>query len=107
MMADEMDMGDWKTDDDVTSRNDPPSFGGYDGTINPSAMDAHFEFSDKTMENDFDFESAASSPIAFGLRPVDMESPEMPTIKYDTHRKNPVVKTKFRTHNKGNSVSLE
>jgi hypothetical protein len=105
MMADDMDMGDWKADD-IIRRNDAPNFGGYDGTINPSAMQTHFEFSDKTMENDFDFESAASSPSGFGLRPVNMESPEMPTIKYDAPRKNnPGVKTKLRNHNKVNSVS--
>lgn len=105
MMADDMDMGDWKADDMVRG-NDGTSFGVYDGTINPSAMDTNFEFSDKTMENDFDFDSAASSPSAFGLRPVEMESPEMPTIKYDTPRKNnPMIKTKFKGHNKANSVS--
>jgi len=103
MMADDMDMGDWKADN-IVRGNDGISFGVYDGTINPSAMDTNFEFSDKTMENDFDFDSAASSPSAFGLRPVEMESPEMPTIKYDTPRKNnPMIKTKFRSHNKANS----
>lgn len=100
MMADDMDMGDWKADD-MMRKNDAPNFDGYDGTINPSAMETNFEFSDKTMENDFDFESAASSPSAFGLRPVEMESPEMPTIKYDAPRKNhSIMKTKSRTHNK-------
>ena len=60
------------------------------------------------MENDFDFESAASSPSPFGGIAVDMESPEMPTIKYDTPRKkSPILKTKFnRNHSKGNSVSI-
>jgi len=105
MMAEDLDMGDWKADD-VMGGNDAPNFGGYDGTINPSAMDTNFEFSDKTMENDFDFESAASSPSAFGLRPVEMDSPEMPMIKYDTPRRNsPMIKTKFKNHSKANSVS--
>lgn len=104
MMADDLDMGDWKADDMIRG-NGETNFGGYDGTINPSAMDTNYEFSDKTMENDFDFESAASSPSAFGIRPVDMESPEMPTIKHDFPRKhNPVVKSKFKNHNKANSV---
>jgi hypothetical protein len=107
MMADELDMGEWKADDMIRG-NGAPNFGGYDGTINPSAMETSYEFTDKSMENDFDFESAASSPSAFGLRPVDMESPEMPTIKHDTPRKNnPAVKTKFKNHNKANSVSLD
>jgi hypothetical protein len=107
MMADDTDMGDWKVDDMIRG-NDEPNFGGYDGTINPSSMDANFGFSDKTMENDFDFESAASSPSPFGIGPVDMESPEMPTIRYDTPRgKNShILKTKFnKNHNKVNSVS--
>ena len=107
MMADDTDMGDWKVDDMIRG-NEPRNFGGYGGTINPSTMDTNFEFSDKTMENDFDFESAASSPSPFGIGPVDMESPEMPTIKYDTPRAkdSPVLRTKFnKNHNKVNSVS--
>jgi hypothetical protein len=104
MMADDTDMGDWKVED-MISGNDASNFGGYDGTINPASMSTNFEFSDKTMENDFDFESAASSPSPFGIGPVDMDSPEMPTIKYDTQkRKSPMSKTKFKNHNKANSV---
>ncbi len=106
MMADDTDMGDWKGEDMISG--DAPSFGGFDGTgtINPSAMNTNFEFSDKTMENDFDFDSAASSPSPFGTRPTQMESPEMPTIKYDTPRKHsPLLKTKAKSHNKANSVS--
>ena len=68
-------------------------------------MNNAFGFNDKAMENDFDFDSAASSPSPFRAGPVDMESPEMPTIKYDTPRKSsPKVKTKFGHHAKVNSV---
>ena len=104
MMADDTDMGEWKVDD-MMQRNEAQDFGGFDGTINPSAMDANFGFSDKTMENDFDFESAASSPSPFGIGPVEMDSPEMPTIKYDTPRgkNSPMLKTKFNK-DKRNSV---
>lgn len=105
-MGDDTDMGDWKVEDMISG--DVPNFGGFDGTgtINPSTMNNNFEFSDKTMENDFDFDSAASSPSPFGVRAVEMESPEMPTIKYDTPRKHsPLVKTKTKSHNKVNSVS--
>jgi hypothetical protein len=103
MMAD-TDMGDWKVDDMMTGE-DGAHFGGYDGTINPSSMNNTFGFNDKAMENDFDFDSAASSPSPFGAGPVDMESPEMPTIKYDTPRKcSPKIRTKFRHHAKVNSV---
>lgn len=106
MMADDTDMGDWKVEDMISG--DAPRFGGFDGTgtINPSTMNTNFEFSDKTMENDFDFDSAASSPSPFGVRPAEMESPEMQTIKYDTPRKHsPLLKTKTKSHNKANSVS--
>ncbi|KAG0648057.1 mga2 [Hyphodiscus hymeniophilus] len=107
MMADDIDMGDWKVDDMVQG-TEAQSYGGFDGTINPSAMDANFGFSDKTMENDFDFESAASSPSPFGIGPVEMDSPEMPTIKYDTPKgkNSPMLKTKFnKNHNKQHSVT--
>ena len=107
MMADDTHMGDWKVDD-MIRRNELPNFGGYDGTINPASMDTSFEFTDKTMENDFDFDSAASSPSRFGIGPMDMESPEMPTIKFDTPggKNSPVLRTKFaKNHNKANSVS--
>jgi hypothetical protein len=106
MMNDDADMGDWKAEDMIAG-NDASVFGGYGGTIDPSAMNNNYEgFSDKTMENDFDFESAASSPSPFAVGPVDMESPEMPAIKYDTSRRNsPMLKTKLKNHNKANSVS--
>jgi len=103
MMADDADMGDWKMED-MVGGNDLSSFGAFDGTINPASMSNNFEFNDKSMENDFDFESAASSPSPFGVGPAD--SPEMPTIKYGTPRKNsPLLKTKTnKSHNKMNSV---
>jgi hypothetical protein len=111
LMADE-DMTDWKMDDlvgDLTDANDPSVvFGAFDGTIDPTSMDSNFQFNDKSMENDFDFESAASSPSHFGFGPVDMDSPEMPTIKHDTpHKHSPGMKSKFnKNHIKANSVSL-
>jgi hypothetical protein len=104
MMADDTDMGDWKAEDMIAG-NDASAFGGYGGTIDPSAMNNNYGFSDKTMENDFDFDSAASSPNRFGIGPVEMESPEMPTIKYDTPKNNsPMLRTKIKNHNKANSV---
>ena len=102
MMAD-TDMGDWKVEDSMLS-NDAQNYGVFDGTINPATM-SNFEFSDKTMENDFDFESAASSPSPFAIGSVD--SPEMPIIKHDTPRRHsPMLKSKFKSHDKRNSVSL-
>ncbi|KAE9372055.1 hypothetical protein N431DRAFT_482923 [Stipitochalara longipes BDJ] len=104
VMMDDTDMGDWKAEDMIAG-NDPTSFGSYGGTINPSAMNNNYGgFSDKTMENDFDFESAASSPSPFAIGPVEMNSPEMSTIKYNTPKQNSAMsKTKFRNHNKANS----
>jgi hypothetical protein len=107
MMADDTDMGDWKVEDMMVG-HDAPAFDAYDGTIDPSSTmnNNNFEFSDKTMENDFDFDSAASSPSPFGIGPLEMESPEMPTIKYDTPMKSsPALKNKMKNHNKANSVS--
>jgi hypothetical protein len=98
MMADDTEMGDWKMED-MVGGNDLSSFGAFDGTINPASMTNNFEFNDKSMENDFDFESAASSPSPFGIGPAD--SPEMPTIKYDTPRKNsPLLKNKGNKNHK-------
>ena len=106
MMNDDTDMGDWKPED-MLAGNEALAFGGYEGTIDPSAMNNNYgAFSDKTMENDFDFESAASSPSPFAIGPVGMDSPEMPMIKYDTPKQNSaMLKTKFKNHNKANSVS--
>ncbi|KAH7370736.1 hypothetical protein BKA65DRAFT_522347 [Rhexocercosporidium sp. MPI-PUGE-AT-0058] len=99
MMAD-TDMGDWKVEESVLG-NDASNYGVFEGTINPAAM-SNFEFSDKTMENDFDFESAASSPSPFRIGPVD--SPEMPIIKQDTPRRHsPLLKSKYMHHDKRNS----
>jgi len=105
MMADDADMVDWKVEDMIG--NGAPNYGGFDGTIDPASMNANYGFNDKTMENDFDFDSAASSPSPFGIGPVEMDSPEMPTIKYDNtpRKKSPMLKTKFKNHNKANSVS--
>lgn len=105
MIPDDIDMGDWKGDDIIKGES-MSNFGEFagNGTINPSAMDNNHGFNDKAMENDFDFESASSSPSPFAIT-MEMESPSMPAIKYNTPRKSsPVVKTKFRNHNKSHSV---
>jgi hypothetical protein len=107
LMTDE-DMLDWKMDDlmdDMDSNNNLEVFGANDGTIDPISMDNNYEFNDKSMENDFDFESAASSPSPFAFGRVSMDSPEMPTIRHDTHRRqSPATKSKFnKNHIKVNS----
>lgn len=102
-MSDDGPMGEYNMDNTMRE-NDAPSFGNYDGTINPMMMDSNLEFSDKTMENDFDFDSAASSPSPFPF--TSMESPKMPRIKHEQmeKRNNGLSKTKS-AHNKANSVS--
>lgn len=111
MMADDTDMKDWKVDDMMTG-GDVPNYSGFsgsglsplNGTIDPSKMSKNtFDFSDKSMENDFDFESATSSPSPFAAgQSSDMDSPE---IRYAKLAKNsPRLKTEFR-HQKMNSVS--
>lgn len=98
MMAD-TDMGEWKVEDEILEG--APSFGEYDGTINPLAMDSNFSFSDKAMENDFDFESASSSPSPLRIGSVEMDSPDKLVIKHDPPPKNSsMMKSKVKPHNK-------
>lgn len=106
MMADDTDMGEWKVDDLMVG-NDISSFSAFDGTVDPSSMSNNYEFNDKSMEKDFDFDSAASSPSPFIAGGLQMNSPEMPTIKYDTPKKvAPLPKTNVNKHVKMNSVSI-
>jgi hypothetical protein len=111
MMADDTNMGDWKVDEMMTG-GDGPNFGGFSGangrtgdTMDPAAMNMNFDFSDKSMENDFDFESASSSPSPFGNGVTNMNSPDMPAIRFDTPIKNsPRPKANIRHHHmKANS----
>lgn len=115
MMVDDTDMKDWKVDDMMTG-GDVPNYSGFagsglqqfNGTIDPSKMSKmSFDFTDKSMENDFDFESAASSPSPFAVgQTSQVDSPEMPTIRYDKPVKNsPRLKTQFRQHKANSSVS--
>ncbi|KAI9877273.1 MAG: hypothetical protein M1830_004356 [Pleopsidium flavum] len=71
IMTDEEDASLWKSPDLVVSGDDPslsldnagfPSLGGLS---DPLSMEPDYEFSNKAMENHFDFDSAASSPSPF------------------------------------------
>ncbi|KAJ2905136.1 hypothetical protein MKZ38_006213 [Zalerion maritima] len=53
-----------------------------EGTINPSTLDQTSGFNDKLMENDFDFESASSSPSPFNA--AKTESPQMSSTNATT-----------------------
>lgn len=55
-----------------------------DGTMDPNAMAQGFGFNDKDMEEDFDFESAASSPRLYDNQVQTMKSPAVPVMKYET-----------------------
>jgi hypothetical protein len=102
----ETDMGDWKVDEIMLGEG-PGNYEAFDGTIDPSSIDNTFGFSDKSMENDFDFDSAASSPSPspLGAGAVDMDFPEMPTIKYGTEKCSPELRARHKNHAKANSVS--
>jgi hypothetical protein len=87
-------MGDWKVEDAL--HESQSSFTPYDGTVNPLAMDTSFSFSDKAMENDFDFESASSSPNP----QRDLDSPDKPAIKHEPLRRNSSMLSKAKRHSK-------
>ncbi|KAK2624274.1 hypothetical protein QTJ16_006224 [Diplocarpon rosae] len=100
IMVTDTDMGDWKMQDSMLPI-DAQSYSGFDGTINPAEMN-NFGFSDKVMENDFDFDSAASSPSPFGI--VHADSPEMLLVTQQTPQKHsPKVKPIFMNRDKRNS----
>lgn len=113
MMVDDGDMSDWKADDLMTG-GDGPGYGliegaamtPFDGTVDPTAIHDTFNFNDKSMENVFDFESAASSPTPYGTAPASITSPEAPSIKYERDsKKSPKLKARFKRHAKADSVS--
>lgn len=74
------DMGDWKVEGDRLAAN-AEQYSSYPSAPASSVSTAAYDFSDKIMENDFDFDSAASSPSHF-LPAV--KSPVMPGPKYGT-----------------------
>lgn len=78
IMTDEKDGSEWRPDDLMVGGDDPsyaldntgfPSLGGLS---DPLSMETDYELSNKTMENHFDFDSAASSPSPFdaGILPA-------------------------------------
>ena len=105
IMNGDEDMGDWKMED-IVGRNDMTGYGGY-GTIDPASINKNFDFNDKSMENDFDFESAASSPTPFGVKSSDLESLEMPMVKRDPPRRHSQMNMKFKNHKPAPSVSFK
>lgn len=115
MMADDTDMSEWKVDELMTG-GDGPNYHGFRAsnigplgdTVDPSKMDMSFNFNDKSMDNDFDFERASSSPSPFTNGPANMDSPEMPAIRFDIPGKqSPKMRSQVRHHMKANSVCTE
>lgn len=72
-MTDEEDVNVWKTNDlmvgvggdDPSLNLDNSGFPSLGGLSDPLSLDPDYEFSNKAMENHFDFDSAASSPSPF------------------------------------------
>lgn len=92
MMDEDPKIQDWKADSMMTGSNVPiyRSFNCSgptpNGTIDPSKMSKNpFDFfTDISMDHDFDFGSAASSPGKFGNgQSFQMDSPQMPMIRHD------------------------
>jgi hypothetical protein len=101
MMAD-ADTRNWKVEETMMG-TETSTYGVFQGTINPAHMD-NFEFNDQTMENDCDFESAASSPSPLATGPVD--TPEKIATKQNmSNRHSALLKSKYMYHDKRNSVS--
>ncbi|KFY48407.1 hypothetical protein V495_01363 [Pseudogymnoascus sp. VKM F-4514 (FW-929)] len=93
-------MGDWKVEGGH-GPDDAEAYGPYSATTDSSSTATAFDFNDKIMENDFDFDSAASSPSHFASA---MKSPGMPTIKHDTPSRNtPVLKHRAAGHHSKSS----
>ncbi|KFY09140.1 hypothetical protein V492_05583 [Pseudogymnoascus sp. VKM F-4246] len=95
-------MGDWKAGGGH-GPDDSDAYGAYSATTASPPTATAFDFNDKMMETDFDFDSAASSPSHFANA---MKSPGMPTIKHDSPSRNtPVMKHRAAGHHSKSSVS--
>lgn len=94
-------IGDWKMEGGLNG-DDTGIYDPYISTTASASSTTAYNFSDKIMENDFDFDSAASSPNQ--LAPA-MKSPEMPIIKYDTSNENTPSPNPRAGHHSKPSVS--
>jgi hypothetical protein len=106
-MADDLDMAGWK-DDDMMTGQDGPAFAGFPvltNSSNPLELDPDFANSNKAMENDFDFDSAASSPSPLGLGGRSVASTMQPRNLNMPYRSSPRIPKAFQS-NSMPSVSL-
>ncbi|KAG9246108.1 hypothetical protein BJ878DRAFT_312470 [Calycina marina] len=102
MLQDEMEG--WKSEETVMG-TESMGFGSYGETFNPAVIqtDTAFEFNDKSMDDDFDFESAVSSPNHIVPITAEIGSPTIFMKHENTETKSPKPKNRVRTHNKANS----
>jgi hypothetical protein len=105
MMTDDHDMKEWKVDGLALPDEDAnysSMFAGTDGTVNPASMDM-FGFNDQLMEQDFDFDSASSSPSP----PIQTTQPSLSPEASSCHSsvRSPSNAKRARGHNKATSVS--
>ncbi len=104
VLMNDVDSGEWKRKDNGSPGDNQEAYAQYQQAINSASSTPAYAFSDKAMENDFDFESAASSPNHF--MPI-MKSPEMPIIKHNSPYRlpPPVTKRGHQTKASQNSVT--
>jgi hypothetical protein len=96
---------DW-TFGDTPMAQDQSCFGQFSPGTVASSIAPSYEFSDKIMENDFDFESAASSPSQFTPQSQAVKSPNMPMIRSDTTQRSCKARGSVRhQHNKSSVCS--
>lgn len=103
MMTDGLDLkaeADWNPENFVNGNEN--DFLAFDGTIDPSSIDGTFNFSDRGMENAFDFGSPSNSPSPFATGTIDGASPQtQATFTNSSIKGSPAAaKSPARGHNK-------
>lgn len=98
----DVDACEWKGRENGSPEESLEVYAQYPPGLNSASSTPAYAFSDKAMENDFDFESAASSPNH--NMPI-MKSPGMPTIKHNTPKRLPPALRVRNGHQSKPSVS--
>ncbi|EOO00009.1 putative ankyrin repeat protein [Phaeoacremonium minimum UCRPA7] len=109
MMTDGLDLkaeADWNPENFVNGNEN--DFLAFDGTIDPSSIDGTFNFSDRGMENAFDFGSPSNSPSPFATGTIDGASPQtQATFTNSSIKGSPAAaKSPARGHNKAFSLII-
>lgn len=95
-------MDDWKMEGGLPTE-ETGAYHPYSSTAASCSSTNAYDFNDKIMENDFDFDSAASSPSHFTSA---MKSPDMPTIKHNTPSRSTSIAKPRAGHRSQESVSF-